>query len=129
MSISDDKTSKVWSISDGKLLKEIQLNSSGMKVHQIIIWCTFIQKGFFCYIRTVLAVCLVGTDGFTIFEDCGQFWDGRLGGVLGPDLGRVVSHGTSHYKLVHSDSRPYTRIRNNHELSLNFKTEVDYLSY
>jgi hypothetical protein len=50
----------------------------------------------------------VGPDCFTIFEECGRFWDGRLGGVLDldqgrswkyspgshvPDLGRVASYG------------------------------------
>ncbi len=30
----------------------------------------------------------MGTDSFTIFEDSGQCWDGRLGGVLDPDQGQ-----------------------------------------
>ena len=33
----------------------------------------------------MLALCLVGPDCFTIFEQCGRYWDGRVGGVLDPD--------------------------------------------
>ena len=36
LSVPDDKTSKVWSATDGQLLKEIKLKSSGINIHQLI---------------------------------------------------------------------------------------------
>ena len=65
-------------------------------------------------IFTVFVVCRVGPDCFTIFEECGRFWDGKLSGVLDPDqwrswnypsgshvpdLGRVISYGTQVERL------------------------------
>jgi hypothetical protein len=34
LSVSDDKTSKVWSAPDGQLLKEMKLKSSVINMHQ-----------------------------------------------------------------------------------------------
>ena len=40
----------------------------------------------------------MGPDCFTIVEECGRYWDGRLGGVLDPDQGRSWNYPSGSHR-------------------------------